>query len=68
MLAGTQVLGFLAAETLAPNGKRQVMINDQTSVPRADLIAIVHDNLLQKRDIFTWIQKGRMIETVPNGL
>jgi len=44
------------------------MINDQTSVPRADLIAIVHDNLLQKRDIFTWIQKGRMIETVPNGL
>jgi len=68
MLAGTQVLGFLAAETLAPNGKRQVMINDQTGVACAYLIAIVHGKLLQKRHIFTWIHKEPMKETVPHGL
>jgi hypothetical protein len=68
MLAGNQVLGFLAAETLAPNGRWRVMINDQTGVARAYLIAIVQDKLLQKRDIFTRIHKEPVKETVPNGL
>ena len=44
------------------------MINVQTGVARAYLIAIVHDKLLQKRDIFTWIHKGPVKETVPHGL
>ena len=44
------------------------MINDQTGVARAYLITIVQDKLLQKRDIFTWIHKEPMKETVPHGL
>ena len=44
------------------------MINDQVDVVRAYLIAIVHDKLLQKRNIFTWIHKEPMKETVPHGL
>jgi len=44
------------------------MINDQTGVARAYLIAIVQDKLLQKRDIFTRIHKEPVKETVPHGL
>ena len=43
------------------------MINVQTGVARAYLLAIVHDKLLQKRDIFTWINKELVKETVPHG-
>ena len=44
------------------------MINDRIDLPRARFIAMVHDNLLQKCDFFTWIHKEPMIETVPHGL
>jgi hypothetical protein len=44
------------------------MINDQTDVSPAYLIAIVHGKLPQKRDIITWIYKEPVKDAVPHGL